>query len=146
MDYSVVLVFLIVVLFGSYFQSVTGFAMGMIIVSVLGGFRILEIPLLTAVISLLTILNVLLALRGQYFLIDTRLFFWLGLGQVPAIFVGLSLMNWLDVNSRWILEVCLGLFITFGSISMVLKPEPNDNRSGPINLFFFYIGLDLLTY
>ena len=137
MDYSVVLVFLIVVLFGSYFQSVTGFAMGMIIVSVLGGFRILEIQLLTAVISLLTILNVLLALRGQYFLIDTRLFFWLGLGQVPAIFVGLSLMNWLDVNSRWILEVCLGLFITFGSISMVLKPEPNDNRSGPIVTWIF---------
>ena len=91
MDYSVVLFFLIVVLFGSYFQSVTGFAMGMIIVSVLGGLRVLEIPLLTAVISLLTILNVLLALRGQYHLIDRRLFFWLGLGQVPAIFFGLTL-------------------------------------------------------
>ena len=137
MDYSVVVVFLMVVLFGSYFQSVTGFAMGMIIVSVLGGLRILEIPLLTAVISLLTILNVLLALRGQYYLIDKQLFFWLGLGQVPAIFVGLSLMNWLDANSRWVLEVCLGLFITFGSLSMVLKPEPNDKRSGPIVTWVF---------
>lgn len=137
MDYSVVLFFLFVVLFGSYFQSVTGFAMGMIIVSVLGGLRILEIPLLTAVISLLTILNVLLALRGQYHLIDRRLFFWLGLGQVPAIFFGLTLMNWLDSNSTWMLEVCLGLFITFGSLSMVLKPEPNEKRSGLLVTWLF---------
>ena len=111
--------------------------MGMIIVSVLGGLRVLEIPLLTAVISLLTILNVLLALRGQYHLIDRRLFFWLGLGQVPAIFLGLSLMNWLDEHSTWALEMCLGLFITLGSLSMIVKPEPNAERSGALVTWVF---------
>ena len=65
MDYSLITFFLVVVLFGSYFQSVTGFAMGMIIVSLLGGLRIVDIPVLTAVISLLTIVNVILALKNH---------------------------------------------------------------------------------
>ena len=66
MDYSLITFFLVVVLFGSYFQSVTGFAMGMIIVSLLGGLRIVDIPVLTAVISLLTMVNVILALKGRF--------------------------------------------------------------------------------
>ena len=137
MDYSLITFFLVVVLFGSYFQSVTGFAMGMIIVSLLGGLRVVDIPVLTAVISLLTIVNVILALKGRLHEVDRRLFLWLGLGQVPAIFVGLSLMNWLDLNSRWVLEVCLGVFISLGSLSMVLKPEPNKDRSNRLTTWVF---------
>ncbi len=72
MDYSLITFFLVVVLFGSYFQSVTGFAMGMIIVSLLGGLRIVDIPVLTAVISLLTIVNVILALKGRLHEVDRR--------------------------------------------------------------------------
>lgn len=137
MDDPVVYIFLVVVLFGSYFQSVTGFAMGIIIVSILGGLRVLEIPALAAVISLLAMINVLFALKGRYRLIDRSLFFWLGLGQVPAIFLGLMFMNWLDLNSKWMLEACLGLFITLGSLSMVLRPEPNKQRSRPSTVWFF---------
>lgn len=124
--------FLLAVFVGSYVQSVAGFAMGMIIVAVVGGLRLLDVPTLSAVISLLTILNVALALRGQTHYIHKRLFLWLALGQVPAIYLGLLLMTWLDGNTRWLLEVCLGLFITMGGLSMSLKPHPWSKVSGPL--------------
>ncbi len=109
--------------------------MGMIIVAVVGGLRLLDVPTLAAVISLLTILNVVLALRGQLHEVHRRLFFWLAAGQVPAIFLGLQLMQWLDGNTRWLLEICLGLFITVGGLSMSLKPHPWPHVSGRVATF-----------
>jgi uncharacterized membrane protein YfcA len=122
--------FLLAVFVGSYVQSVAGFAMGMIIVAVVGGLRLLDVPTLSATVSLLTILNVFLALRGQTHYVHKKLFLWLALGQVPAIYLGLLLMTWLDGNTRWLLEICLGLFITVGGLSMSLKPHPWPQVSG----------------
>ncbi len=130
MDPWLVLVFLLVVFVGSYVQAVAGFAMGMIIVAVIGGLRLLDVPTLAATISLLTLFNVVLALRGQTQHVHRHLFFWLALGQVPAIFLGLALMQWLDGQTRWLLELCLGVLITIGGLSMFLKPHPWAQVSG----------------
>ena len=127
--------FLIAVFIGSYVQAVAGFAMGMIIVAVVGGLRLLDVPTLAAVISLLTILNVVLALRGRLHEVHRGLFLWLAVGQVPAIFIGLQFMQWLDGNTRWLLEICLGLFITIGGLSMSLKPHPWPRVSGRLTTF-----------
>ena len=121
---------LLAVFVGSYIQAVAGFAMGMIIMAVVGGLRLMDVPTLAATISLLTILNVFLALRGQTHFIHKKLFTWLALGQVPAIFLGLQLLTYLDGNTRWLLEICLGLFITVGGLSMSLKPHPREKVSG----------------
>lgn len=130
MEPLAIVIFLCVVFLGSYVQAVAGFAMGMIIVAVLGGLRTFDVPTLAAIVSLMTILNVFIALRGQTHHIHKRLFLWLGLGQVPAIFFGLQLMQWLDGSTRWILEICLGLFITVGSLSMMIRPQPYKRVSG----------------
>ena len=123
---------LLAVLVGSYVQAVAGFAMAMIIVAVVGGFRLLDVPTLAAVISLLTIINVSLALKGQTKHVHRKLFAWLALGQVPAIYLGLLLMQWMDGNTRSMLEICLGLFVFIGGLSMLLKPHPWRKVSGPL--------------
>ena len=33
-------------------------------------------------------------------------------------------MLWLDGSTRWVLEMCLGVFITLGGLSMFLRPHP----------------------
>jgi len=124
--------FLIVVFLGSYIQSVAGFAMGMIIIALLGGLRIVDLPTLAAAVSLLTIVNVVLALRGAVAQIQRQVFVWLALGQIPAIFVGVQLLQWLDGNTRTALEIFLGLFITAGGLSMLLKPHPWRQVAGPV--------------
>ena len=107
--------------------------MAMLIVAIAGGLRLTDLPTLAAVVSLLTILNVALALRGQTAHIHRRLFTWLALGQVPAIFLGFALMQWLDGHTLWLLEICLGLFITIGGLSMYLKPHPWPKVSGRVS-------------
>ena len=129
METVAMLGFALTVLIGSYVQSVTGFAMGMIVVAIVGGLRIVDIPTLGASLSFLTILNVVLALRGDLQRVHKPLFLWLALGQLPAIFFGLQLMNWLDGNTRWLLELCLGLFIAAGGLSLSVRPQQRLCRS-----------------
>lgn len=128
-------VFLLIVFIGSYVQAVAGFAMAMLIVAIVGGLRLLDLPTLGAVVSLLTILNVFIALRGHTHEIHMGIFKWLALGQVPAIFIGLQLLHWLDGATRWVLELSLGVFITVGGLSMFLRPHPWQQISGRLQSF-----------
>ena len=70
MDLLALMVFLVSVFVGSYFQSVTGFAMGMIIVAVMGATQVVSIPMVTAVVSLLSFVNVVMAVRGRLHALD----------------------------------------------------------------------------
>ena len=62
----VITVFLLCVFLATYVQTVTGFAMGMIILAVIGGLRLMDIPTLTAVASLMSLANVVLALLNGW--------------------------------------------------------------------------------
>ena len=117
-------IFLGAVFVGSYVQAVTGFAMGMIVIAVTGASGTVPLPILTASASLITMVNVALALKGHTQAIDKRIFLWLGVGQIPAIGVGVWIMNRLDQDAQGVLELLLGLFITLGSLSMMLRPAP----------------------
>jgi uncharacterized membrane protein YfcA len=118
------LVFLGAVFVGSYVQSVSGFAMGLIVIAVVGASGIISLPVLTAAASLITVVNVAVALKGHTQHINKRIFIWLAAGQLPAIGVGVWILTWLDRDAQNVLELLLGLFITLGSLSMMLKPRP----------------------
>ena len=132
MEVLSIAIFLIVVWVGSYVQAVAGFAMAMLIVAVVGGLRLLDVPTLAAVVSLLTVFNVVIALWGHLQDVHRRLFGWIAVGQVPAIFAGLALMQWLDGHTRIVLEILLGAFITAGGLSMFLHPTPRARVSSPL--------------
>jgi uncharacterized membrane protein YfcA len=117
-------IFLGSVFLGSYVQSVTGFAMGMIVIAVVGASGIISLPVLTAAASLITMVNVGLALIGHTHAIDRRIFIWLGVGQIPAIGLGVALMTRLDSDAQITLQLLLGLFITLGCLSMMVRPSP----------------------
>jgi uncharacterized membrane protein YfcA len=90
---------------------------------------VISLPVLTAAASLITMVNVAVALRGHTAHIDRRIFFWLGLGQIPAIGLGVWLLTELDRDAQWLLELLLGGFITLGSLSMMLRPIPQKQVS-----------------
>ena len=135
MEFWPLVAFLLIVFIGSYVQAVAGFAMAMIIVAVAGGLELMSVPTLAAVVSLLTILNVSIALAGSLRHVRVDMLKWLALGQVPAISLGFQLMQWLDGNTQWVLELCLGLFITAGGLSMYLRPHPWERVSAPWQTF-----------
>lgn len=118
-----------VMFIASYVQAVAGFAMGMILIAVLGGVRIVDFPTLAAVVSLLSMLNSGIALLGDVKNVDRRIWFWLGVGQLPGICLGVWLITALYQQQVLLLELCLGLFITLGGLSMMLRPEPQAEPS-----------------
>jgi uncharacterized membrane protein YfcA len=121
-DSSLLFIFL-VLLVGSYVQTVAGFALGMIAVAVIGGLRLLDIPTLAAMISLLSMLNASLSLGGHTQHVHRPMLMWLAVGIVPGLLLGYWLMLYLNDNQLWILELCLGVFITVGGLSMSIRPR-----------------------
>jgi uncharacterized membrane protein YfcA len=133
MELSAWLIFLLTVFVGSYVQAVTGFAMGMIVIAVVGASQTIELPVLTAAASLITMVNVAVALRGRTAHIHKSLFGWLAVGQLPAIGVGVWLLTMLDEQAQSLLQLLLGGFITLGSLSMMLRPRPLTHVSPPLS-------------
>jgi uncharacterized membrane protein YfcA len=131
MDIWMLTIFLASVLFASYVQSVTGFAMAMILIAVVSTSQAVEITVAAAVVSLLALVNVTLALRGQLHHIEGRLFIWLAVGQVPGVLLGVGLLEVLHTDVRWLLELALGTFIVMGSLFMMVRPEPRTSVSPP---------------
>ncbi len=126
---EIIVLLILSVLIASYVQGVTGFAMAMLLVAVLGGTRVLELEVLAATVSLLTLVNIGLSLHGHYHLIQGRVLKWLVLGQVPGLFLGVWLLGILSVNALTVLEIMLGIFIVLGCMAMLVKPRLRDNVS-----------------
>jgi uncharacterized membrane protein YfcA len=143
MDATTLGVFLLAALVGSYVQSVTGFAMGMIIIAVTVGGGLMGVPVITAVVSLISLVNIALALQGHGHHLQRRLLLWLAVGLVPATGIGVLVLELLDARSQRTLELLLGLFIVGGSLSMMLRPVPlaRVSRAGPCLLAGFAGGL-----
>ena len=122
MDVPALIIFLLITLLGSYIQAVAGFAMGMLIVAVAGGLRLLEIETLAAVVySQSYQLGAIAGVRANTCIAS---FCWLAAGQLPALALGLYFLDQLGANARWLLELCLGVFLTLGALGMLLKPKP----------------------
>jgi uncharacterized protein len=131
MDTATLAVFLLATALGSYVQAVTGFAMGMIIVAVMVGGGVIAVPLIAAVVSLLSFVNILLALRGHAHQLVRPLFVRIAIGLLPAIAIGVWLLTWLDARAQWMVELLLGVFVIGGSLSMLLRPRPLAAPSAP---------------
>ncbi|MGI9325938.1 MAG: sulfite exporter TauE/SafE family protein [Pseudomonadales bacterium] len=123
MDYHTLGALIALAFVASYIQSVAGFAMGMIMMALAGGLEWVSIGLLAATISLLSLVNVGIALRHHWRLIERRLIMPLAMGQLPAIVGGVWLLYLLSDSAVSVLKLLLGVFIALGSLSLAVRPR-----------------------
>ena len=116
-------------LLGAYVQGVTGFAMSMIMLTGVTAVAPVPLSVTTAVVSLASLANIVLSLRGHLRSIAARGFLILLLGQVPFLALGLALLTYLDAQLRAFSELLLGVFIVAGCGAMMLRPVPRETRS-----------------
>ena len=116
--------FLILVFVGAVVQSLTGFAMALIILGGVAALGLAGISETAAVVSILSLFNAALALRYNFRLIDYRLLKTMSIGMVPAVFAGLLILEYMSTTLNDLLRMSLGVMIIAAGILLFLKPKP----------------------
>jgi len=123
---------LALIAFGSMVQTLTGFAMGLIIMGGVTVLGLVNIQAAAAMVSLISLVNASVALRKSHKFIDRTYIKWLALGMLPMILVGVLILDYLSSESSLVLQKLLGFVIVFTGILMMLKPSPFSQSSGKI--------------
>ncbi|QEY60280.1 sulfite exporter TauE/SafE family protein [Pseudomonas sp. C27(2019)] len=129
--------FLFIACFAGYFQTVTGFGLGMIVLGLAGGFGIVPLTSAVVVVSLMTMVNCAFALPGRL-----QHVYWPAvaatlLGLVPTIIVGVLLLNYLSDSASSIVHVLLGMVIVYGGVALLLKPRIQEEVARPASFTVF---------
>ncbi len=130
MDWMDTSLFLMLVMLGAYVQTISGFAMGLII---MGGVTILDlapIAFSAAVVSILSLLNTTLALRYSLKHVNWRAVCYTCAGLLPGLIVGYFVLGLLSDAAYFWLRRLLGLVIIVAGVLLTLKPEPWHRKSG----------------
>lgn len=130
MDWIDTSLFLMLVMLGAYVQTITGFAMGLLI---MGGVTILNLAPIgfsAAVVSILSLLNTMLALRYSLKHVNWKTVGYTCAGLLPGLVVGFLLLGALSDSEYVWLRRILGIVIIIAGVLLTLKPEPWDRESG----------------
>ncbi len=143
MDIETTLALLAVIAVGTYFQTVTGFGLGMIVMGMTSGFDLAPIALVAAIISLVTLTNSAVALPGKLHHIDWSAARWVLLGVMPSTVAGVLLLEYMSATAATLLQLLLGATILYSGVVFMLRPTPHSTRSSGQSFFFcgFLSGL-----
>ncbi|QOT80579.1 sulfite exporter TauE/SafE family protein [Cupriavidus basilensis] len=123
----------------SYFQTVTGFGLGMIVMGATSGLDLAPVATVATLVSLVTLANSAVALPGKLHHIDWRAVGAATLGILPSVVVGVLILDYLSSAAAGILQWLLGAVVLYGGVSAALRPAPLPRRSG--NRSFFVSGI-----
>lgn len=136
MDIPTLSLFLAVVALGTYVQTVSGFALGLIVMGAVTTLHLVSVPFSAVVISIISLFNTLLALRHSHHHVQWRIVGWVLLGMLPAVVLGVILLNTLSSHSTRLLHGILAAFILIGATLLMLKPHPRQAPSGSFSALF----------
>lgn len=124
---------------GSYFQTITGFGLGMIVMGATSGFGLAPVATAASLMSIVSLVNSAAALPGKLHHIDWHAVGAATLGILPSVVVGVMILDYLSTSTAGMLQLLLGAVILYGGLSTALRPAPLKTRSG--NRSFFISGV-----
>ncbi|CAB3800059.1 putative sulfite/organosulfonate exporter TauE [Paraburkholderia caffeinitolerans] len=135
MTHEKVLVLIAVIGAASYFQTITGFGLSMIVMGATSGFSLAPLASIATLMSLVTLANSATALPGKLHHIDWRAVGAATLGVLPSVVVGVLTLNYLSTAASGVLQLLLGVVVLYGGLSAALQPAPLAQRSGDRSFF-----------
>jgi len=124
MTTDVLLALLLLVGIGAYAQTVTGFAMGLIIMGAATLFHLVPVSFTAVVVTMTSMFNIIQALLKEHHHIHWRSTLLASLGMAPALILGVITLNYLSTESAQMLRMLLGAFILVGATLLAVKPHP----------------------
>lgn len=122
-DYALFIPFIAIVCAAVYFQTVTGFGLSMIIMGMSAGLGLASVADLANIISIITVVNSAVFLKGNMALIDWKIARAAILGVVPASVAGVVVLDYLSVEATGVLQLLLGAVIVYGGINFAWRPR-----------------------
>lgn len=135
MNIETLLPLLAVVALATYFQTVTGFGLGIIVMGATSWLGLAPVTTVAAVVSLFTLANSAVALPGKLQHVDRRAAGAASLGVLPAIPAGVLLLEYLSASASNILQLLLGVVILHVSVSFAFRPATLAKRSSDRGFF-----------
>lgn len=127
------LIFLASAFIGSYFQTLIGFAMGMVVMAFCVTLGVTTVAETALALNVLSLTNAAVVLPRIWRHTDWS-GLWLSLlGLVPGTIGGVFLLNMLSSENTWTLRLLIGAFIILGGLALFLQPQPLAQRSGPVS-------------
>lgn len=117
-------IFLVLVAIGAMIQSITGFAMGLIIMGGVTAIGVAEISFSAAVVSLISMVNTTVALRHTYKFVAVDYWRRMIMGLVPMTVVGVVALELLSTAYYEWLRALLGLVIIGAGSLLMIQPLP----------------------
>jgi uncharacterized protein len=133
MSLELLLPFMAIAAVAGYFQTVTGFGLGMIVMGATSGLNVAPVASVAAVVSLMTLANSSVALPGKLKHLNMPVIAATIAGIVPATVIGVLLLDALSAAS--VLRIALGLIVCYGGLSLVLRPRQRETLSSRPSFF-----------
>jgi uncharacterized membrane protein YfcA len=118
---------------GAYIHTVSGFALGMVIMGSSAILHLAPVPVAAAVVALITMVNGLFALPGAFHKIYWRGTAFAMISILPSMIVGVLLLNYLNQASAQLLRALLGIVILLGAAHLIYSISPKEQVSGSIS-------------
>jgi uncharacterized membrane protein YfcA len=129
MSIEIYLTFLMIVGVSTYFQTVTGFGLGMIVMGAVSGLDLMPVAIIAAINSILSLVNSMFALPGAWHHVNWRLTRVVLFGMLPSTIVGVMALHYLGSTYSTFIKLLLGISIIFGGINIAATARPDKQRS-----------------
>lgn len=117
------LLFLLIIGFGSYVQTSTGFALALIAIGIISAIDLIPLETATIVISFVALTNSIFALKGHWHAIHKDYLLRISLGLFPATLIGVWLLSYMTTSATDTLRVILGGFIIIAALALLIQPN-----------------------
>ena len=123
MEIVTILAFAALVAVGSFIQTLSGFAIAMIITGGATVFQLAPIAFTINVVSMVAFANAAAAIHGLRHEIEKKILWTSTVGVLLLSAPGLVVLNYLSENALRALEILLGAVITASAVMLVLRPR-----------------------
>ena len=136
--YDISVWLLLVFIIGSYVQSLTGFAFGLIVMSIAGLFSLVSLEVAAFSVSVLSLTNAATGLYGgTWKLVNAKNLIVYFVASTPMIAAGVYALDYLGKNALNGLQLFLGVTIILACLMSLIKPKQGAEPSRPWVYFLF---------
>lgn len=121
--------FLLCVTVATCAQSITGFAMALILLGLCGLLNVAPLTDVANVATVLSLVSAAVALRASHRAIDWPMLRTTAAGSVVGVVLGVFLLAWLQSNVVMVLRLMLGLTVVACALVVLFRAEPLGRRS-----------------